>query len=397
MNIAIMGFGVVGTGVAKVTEVNAKEIEKRLGFPVYVKTIVDVRTFEGQFADRVVADFAIVENDPEISLVVETIGGVGVAYAFTKRALAAGKHVVTANKQLVAEHGSELLALAKENGVQYLFEASVGGGIPILHPLVQCMGANQIEEVCGILNGTTNYILTSMVSDGVSFEDALAAAKAKGYAEADPTADVEGIDAGRKICILSNLSYGYQTRPEVVPMEGITKITLDDVRIAHDAGYAIKLVGRTVRLEDGDRTAYVAPHLVPHSHPLAHVEDVNNAVVVRGNATGDVMFYGKGAGEMPTASACVSDAMEALAGYGTQPTWSEETGGFQDPKVLKTQYYFRIDGSLSDAAQAFHQVSVLQEGAQTAFLTEEISGYEAEEGAKALNVLAQMRVLGASK
>ncbi len=397
MNIAILGFGVVGTGVAKVIENNVNDIEKRLGFPIHVKTIVDVRTFEGQFADRVVSDFAVVEQDPDIAAVVETIGGVGVAFAFTKRALAAGKHVITANKQLVAEHGSELLALAEEHGVQYLFEASVGGGIPVLHPLVQCMGANQIEEMCGILNGTTNYILTSMVQSGVDFASALAQAKAKGYAEADPTADVEGIDAGRKICILSNLAFGYQTCPEVVPMEGISHITLDDVRIAADAGYSIKLVGRAVRLEDNQRSAYVAPHLVPNAHPLAHVEDVNNAIVIRGNATGDVMFYGKGAGEQPTASACVSDVMEVLGGHGIKPTWSPETAGFQDPKGLQTQYYFRIVGSLNDAVGAFQEVEVLSEGTETAFLTNVISGVEADACAKDLNVLAQMRVLPDSK
>ena len=223
-----------------------------------------------------------------------SIGGVEAAYEYTKRALMAGKHVVTANKQLVAEHGCELLALAKKKNVNYLFEASVGGGIPILHPLTQCMAANRIDEVYGILNGTTNYILTRMVRTGAFFSDALREAQAKGYAEADPTADVEGIDAGRKICILADLAFGHQVDPASVPMEGITKLSLRDVKIAQRAGYRIKLLGRAVRLPGGGRTAYVAPHLIPEENPISNVEDVFNAVVVRGNATGEVMFYGKG-------------------------------------------------------------------------------------------------------
>lgn len=309
IQIAILGLGTVGTGVAKVVAENKRQIERKLGEPLEVKTVL-VRHFkDGLYRQLMTNDFQKIENDPEIRVVVETIGGVEAAYEYTRRALEAGKHVVTANKQLVAEHGCELLELAKRKNVSYLFEASVGGGIPILHPLTQCMAANRIDEIYGILNGTTNYILTRMVRAGATFQDALREAQEKGYAEADPTADVEGIDAGRKICILGDLAFGRQMDPEAVPMEGICKLSLQDVKIAQRAGYRIKLLGRAVRLPGSGRTAYVAPHLIPEDNPIANVEDVFNAVMVRGNATGDVMFYGKGAGELPTASACVADVM----------------------------------------------------------------------------------------
>ena len=290
IQIAIMGLGTVGTGVAKVVAENARQIERKLGEPLQVKTIL-VRHFkDGPYRQLMTDDFTKIEEDHAIRVVVETIGGVEAAYEYTKRALNAGKHVVTANKQLVAEKGAELLALAKKRGVNYLFEASVGGGIPVLHPLTQCMAANRIDEVYGILNGTTNYILTRMVRAGTTFADALKEAQEKGYAEADPTADVEGVDAGRKICILADLAFGCQVDPADVPMEGISRLSLRDVKIAQRAGYRVKLLGRAVRLPGG-RTAYVAPHLIPEEQPLASVDDVFNAVVVRGNATGEVMFY----------------------------------------------------------------------------------------------------------
>lgn len=395
IQIAILGLGTVGTGVARVVAENARQIERKLGEPLQVKTIL-VRCFkDGPYRQLMTDDFSRIEQDEDIRVVVETIGGVEAAYEYTKRALEAGKHVVTANKQLVAEHGCELLALARKKNVNYLFEASVGGGIPILHPLRECLAANRIEEVYGILNGTTNYILTRMVRTGAFFSDALREAQAKGYAEADPTADIEGIDAGRKTCILADLAFGHQVDPKDVPMEGISKLSLRDVKIAQRAGYRVKLLGRAVRLPGGGRTAYVAPHLIPEDRPLANVEDVFNAIVVRGNATGEVMFCGKGAGEMPTASACVADVMEALqASPRREETgWSPETAGFEDPLELHTRYYFRIEGSLTDAAMAFGQVEVLSEDGETAFLTDRISGQEAIQQSGMLNVLARMRVL----
>ena len=395
IQIAILGLGTVGTGVAKVVAENMRQIERKLGEPLEVKSILVRRFKDGPYRQLMTDDFQKIENDPSIRVVVETIGGVEAAYEYTRRALEAGKHVVTANKQLVAEHGCELLELAKRKNVSYLFEASVGGGIPVLHPLTQCMAANRIDEIYGILNGTTNYILTRMVRTGAFFSDALREAQAKGYAEADPTADVEGIDAGRKICILADLAFGRQIDPAAVPMEGISKLSLRDVKVAQRAGYRIKLLGRAVRLPGGGRTAYVAPHLIPEDNPMSNVEDVFNAVMVRGNATGEVMFYGRGAGELPTASACVADVMECLQSSPRRDEigWSSNAEGFVDPLELKARHYFRIEGSLTDAATAFGQVEVLSEDGETAFLTEPLTGRDAARQSRFLNVLACMRVL----
>lgn len=311
--IAIMGFGTVGGGVAEVLRRNGEEIRARLGEGVELKYILDVRDLSATpYGDKAVRDFSVLENDPELDLVVESIGGARVALEFTRRALMAGKHVVTSNKELVASHGRELLDIAREKNVNYLFEASVGGGIPVLRPLTWCLAGNQIQEIAGILNGTTNYILTRMVKGGVSFDAALKEAQARGYAEADPTADVEGLDAGRKICILSDLAWGREVRPEAISVRGISGVDLKDVAIASGAGYRVKLLGRAMRLADGRQAAFVSPHLVPESCPLAGVDDVFNAVMIRGNAVGDVMFYGRGAGDLPTASAVVGDVVDAL-------------------------------------------------------------------------------------
>lgn len=312
-NFAIMGFGTVGGGVADVLRMNSAAIAEKLGEPLNLKYILDVRDLSATpYADKAVKDFSILENDPELDVVVESIGGAKIALEFTRRCLLAGKHVVTSNKELVAAHGRELLEIAREKNVNYLFEASVGGGIPVLRPLFQCLAGNQIQEIAGILNGTTNYILTRMVKDGATFADALKEAQGKGYAEADPTADVEGLDAGRKICILSDLSWGREVRPEAISVQGISAIDLKDVAIASGAGYRVKLLGRAMKLEDGRQAAFVAPHLVPESSPLANVDDVFNAIMIRGNAVGDVMFYGRGAGDLPTASAVMGDVLDAL-------------------------------------------------------------------------------------
>ena len=312
-NFAIMGFGTVGGGVAEVLRMNAEAIAAKLGEPLNLKYILDVRDLSATpYANKAVKDFSILENDPELDVVVESIGGAKVALEFTRRCLLAGKHVVTSNKELVASHGRELLEIAREKNVNYLFEASVGGGIPVLRPLFQCLAGNQIQEIAGILNGTTNYILTRMVKEDASFADALKEAQARGYAEADPTADVEGLDAGRKICILSDLAWGKEVRPEDISVQGISAIDLKDVAIASGAGYRIKLLGRAMKLEDGRQAAFVSPHLVPESSPLAAVDDVFNAIMIRGNAVGDVMFYGRGAGDLPTASAVMGDVLDAL-------------------------------------------------------------------------------------
>jgi len=312
-NFAIMGFGTVGGGVAEVLRMNAASIQEKLGEPLRLKYILDVRDLSATaYASVAVKDFEILENDPELDVVVESIGGAKIAYEFTRRALLAGKHVVTSNKELVASKGKELLAIAKEKNVNYLFEASVGGGIPVLRPLFQCLAGNQIEEIVGILNGTTNYILTRMVKGGVPFDAALKEAQAKGYAEQNPAADVEGLDAGRKICILSDLAWGKEVLPETVSTQGISSLDLRDVAIASDAGYRVKLLGRAMMLPDGRQAAYVAPHLVPVDCPVATVDDVFNGIMIRGNAVGDVMFYGRGAGDLPTASAVMGDIIDAL-------------------------------------------------------------------------------------
>ena len=350
---------------------------------------------DGPYRQLMTDDFTKIEEDHAIRVVVETIGGVGAAYEYTRRCLMAGKHVVTANKQLVAEDGCELLELARKNHVNYLFEASVGGGIPILHPLTQCMAANRVDEIYGILNGTTNFILTKMVKEGASFADVLKLAQEKGYAEADPTADVEGIDAGRKICILADLAFGHQVNPEKVPMEGITKLDLKDVEIAGRHGFRIKLLGRCLRLEGNRRTAYVAPHLIPMDNPISDVNDVFNAVVVRGNATGEVMFYGKGAGELPTASACVADVMECVQENRFRPeiSWSADEGGFVSPLELKGRWYFRIDAPAEQVQPLAGKAAMLEEGRDTVLITEPITGQEAEALEKKLPVLARLRVL----
>ena len=321
VKVAVLGYGVVGSGVAEVITGNGAGISKRADDLIELKYILDVREFpDSPFADKFVKDFSVIEADPEVNVVVETIGGVGAALDFTERALKAGKSVVSSHKELVATHGRRLLDLAAEKGVVYLFEASVGGGIPILRPLSECMAANEIMEICGIVNGTANYIFTRMVQDGIPFEEALKGAQANGYAEQDPTADVEGMDTCRKLCILSSIAYGWHLLPEQVPTKGITKITLADEAYAAVSGYRIKLLGRAIAQEDGSVCPFVEPHFVSLQDPLGGVEDVFNAIKVKGDAVGDVMFYGRGAGKLPTASAVVADVIAAArkltrAGY----------------------------------------------------------------------------------
>ena len=356
VNVAILGFGVVGSGVAEVLATNGPHIDQKVDDLIRLKYILDVRDFpDSPFADKVVHDFSVIENDPEVSIVVETIGGAKAALDFTRRALRAGKSVVTSNKELVAEHGCELLELAAEQGVSYLFEASVGGGIPILRPLNQCLAANEIEEITGILNGTTNYILTRMIRGGLSFDAALKEAQANGYAEQDPTADIEGHDACRKICILASLAFGRHIYPRQVPAEGITGVTLSDVAWAEACGKKLKLLGRAIRQADGRVCAYVSPHLVDVENPLAGVEDVFNAIAVKGNAIGDVMFYGRGAGKLPTASAVVADVIDAAKHRDEKKRvfWAE---GGEDttvsPDGLASAWYVRGSGDAGAAKAA---------------------------------------------
>ena len=364
VNVAILGFGVVGSGVAEVLATNGPHIDQKVDDLIRLKYILDVRDFpDSPFADKVVHDFSVIENDPEVSIVVETIGGAKAALDFTRRALRAGKSVVTSNKELVAEHGCELLKLAAEQGVSYLFEASVGGGIPILRPLNQCLAANEIEEITGILNGTTNYILTRMIRGGLSFDAALKEAQANGYAEQDPTADIEGHDACRKICILASLAFGRHIYPRQVPAEGITGVTLSDVAWAEACGKKLKLLGRAIRQADGRVCAYVSPHLVDVENPLAGVEDVFNAIAVKGNAIGDVMFYGRGAGKLPTASAVVADVIDAAKHRDEKKRvfWAE---GGEDttvsPDGLASAWYVRGSGDAGAAKAALPGARLLE-------------------------------------
>ena len=392
LHIAIMGFGTVGAGVAEVVRMNTASIAEKTGEEVNVKYILDVRDFpDSPYADKMIKDFAILESDPEVEVVVESIGGAKVALEFTRRALQTGKHVVTSNKELVATHGKELLSIAKARGVNYLFEASVGGGIPVLRPLFEDLSANQIEEIVGILNGTTNYILTRMVKGGVSFADALKEAQSKGYAEADPTADVEGIDAGRKICILSDLAWGKEVLPQSISMEGISAIHLQDVDIAAKAGYRIKLLGRALRLPDGRQTAYVAPHLVPENCPIAVVDDVFNGIMIRGNAVGDVMFYGRGAGDLPTASAVMSDVLDAAAHRQNRRDigWNE-SAEITPAGEIPMKWYLRGSFSSEDAKTLCGEVEVLSSGA---VITGALTEAQVKDAAEKLGAAAMLRVL----
>lgn len=376
--VAILGFGVVGSGVAEVIRQNGLQIDRKLHSNLELKYILARREYPSSpFAPLVIHDFSVIENDPTVDIVVEAIGGVGAAKEYTLRALKAGKSVVTSNKELVATCGYELMTLAQEHGVSYLYEASVGGGIPIIRPLKQCLAANKITEIQGILNGTTNYILTCMLREGSTFQEALSAAQAKGYAESDPTADVEGHDACRKICILASLAFGKQIDPSWVPTEGISRVTLSDARCAQRVGYQIKLLGRAFLEKSGQLRIYVAPHLIPNSNPLSGIEGVFNGITVRGNAIGDVMFYGQGAGKLPTASAVVADVMEAVARKNDPHKYPDWAAG--DRNLLATteertcRWYVRVGGAaerLKDAVKDTELISddSLQQGECAALL-----------------------------
>ena len=402
VNVAILGFGTVGSGVAEVLTGHESSIERKADGLIQLKYILDVRDFPGSpFADRLVKDFGVIENDPEVDIVVETIGGATIAQDFTRRALKAGKSVVTSNKELVATCGYELTQLAREKGVCYLFEASVGGGIPIIRPLSQCLAANEILEIYGILNGTTNYILTRMIRAGLTFDAALAEAQANGYAERDPSADVDGHDACRKICILADIAFGRHISPSQVPTQGIAGVTLADVDYAESAGKKIKLLGRAIHRADGRVCAYVAPHLVDQSDPLAGVEDVFNAISVRGDAIGDVMFYGRGAGKLPTASAVVADVIDVARNMGSRKALSWEPGG-EDTACgtddLASRWYVRAKASVDGLRAALPDCKLLARresgGEESACITaQELTRAELEEKLAGLEQHSLIRVL----
>ena len=311
--IAVLGHGVVGSGVLEVLISHANSISKRAKEDIHVKRILDLREFPGlPYSGCFTKDFQEILNDPEIKIVVEVMGGLEPAFSYVKACLENGKSVVTSNKELVAQKGAELLALAQKNNLNFFFEASVGGGIPIIRPISQCLAANEMTEIAGILNGTTNFILTKMIREHMAFDDALALAQKLGYAERDPSADVEGIDACRKICILASLAFGSHVYPDSVHTEGITAITKEDVGYAGAWGSVIKLIGEVKKLENGRVHIQVAPMFISRESQLANVDDVFNGILVRGDATGDVVFYGKGAGKLPTASAVVADVIDCV-------------------------------------------------------------------------------------
>ena len=363
VNVAVMGHGVVGSGVVEVLLSHEKSIAKKVKNEINVKYILDLRDFLGlDYSDRFIKDFDLILKDDSIKVVVEVMGGVHPAYEFVKACLEAGKSVCTSNKELVAAHGAELLKIAGEKNVNFLFEASVGGGIPVLRPIAQCLSANDLYEVFGILNGTTNFILTKMIKENMAFDDALALAQQLGYAEKNPSADVDGHDACRKICILAALCFGKHVYPEQVRTEGITKITLADVEYADIAGYVIKLIGHSKLLEDGKITADVYPALIPKSNQLAGVDDVFNAVMVRGDAVGDVLFYGRGAGKLPTASAVVADVMDCVKHLSARKylSWDDGFDGYVvDSESVKTRLYVRaeVDDIIDAKSNVFASIS----------------------------------------
>ena len=343
INTAIMGHGVVGSGVAEIMINHADRTQKAAHTPLNVKYILDLRDFEGlPYSDRFIKDFGIILNDPEVKIVAEVMGGINPAYDFVKKCLEAGKSVVTSNKELVAAKGAELLKIAAENNVNFLFEASVGGGIPIIRPMSQCLAANEITEIRGILNGTTNYILNKMIVDNMNFDDALTLAQKKGYAEKDPAADIEGHDACRKICILASLAFGKHVYPEWVETEGISDISLDDVEAADSFGCVIKLIGSAKRLKNGKITAAVRPTLVSRECILSGVNGVFNAITVTGDETGDVMFYGKGAGKNATASAVVADIIDCAKHLDTRKYvfWDEGERSFVEAHSDEEERFF---------------------------------------------------------
>ncbi len=392
MKIAVLGYGAIGSGVVEVLNINAGKIARRSGETVEVKYVLDLREFPGDpVQDILVHDYSVIAEDDEIGVIVETMGGTKPAYDFVKTALLSGKSVCTSNKELVAAHGAELIQIAKEKNVNFFFEASVGGGIPIIRPINQCITADEIQEINGILNGTTNFILTKMAEDGADFGDVLKEAQELGYAEKDPTADVEGYDACRKIAILTSLAYGKQVDYEDIYTEGITKITAADFKYAEKMNAAIKIFGTSKKI--GDHVyAMVAPQVVGHDHPLYSVNGVFNAISVTGNMLGDVMFYGAGAGKLPTASAVVADVVAAVKHQGEHVpiTWSSDKLDITPLDEMENRFFVRVGGEEREkAAGVFGEVQMIDAGiaGECGFVTPVMKEKEFSEKVKALDTL----------
>ena len=398
VNIAIMGLGTVGAGVAELLEMNKSLIKKRAGDDIHLKYVLDIRDLsKTPYANCAVDDFETILNDPEVDVIIETIGGATIAGAYTLRALRAGKHVITSNKELVATRGRELLDIAKEKNVNYLFEASVGGGIPLLRPVSECLTANLVHEVYGILNGTTNYILSRMVRDNATFGEALKEAQEKGFAELNPSDDVDGKDTCRKIAILSAMAFRQEMPVDQIPTEGIANICPKDVKIAEAAGYKVKLLGRTIRDDEGKICAYVAPHLVDATHPLASIENETNAVIVRDDLLGEVAFVGPGAGKMPTACSVVADLITVIhhLNYRKRLNWEAWDGAEAGkPEEVPLRYYYRAKDTSEAVAKCFPGCRILhEEGGQVSFITPKMKEFDAEDWAGRLHICSRLCVL----
>lgn len=380
IQVAILGHGVVGSGVAEILLTHKESLQKKVHEEISIKRILDLRDFPGlSYSDKFTKNFEDIVNDGEIKVVAEVMGGVNPAFDFVKRCLEANKSVVTSNKELVAKKGAQLLAIAKEHNVNFLFEASVGGGIPIIRPLNNCLVANDVDEIAGILNGTTNFILTKMITESMSFKDALKLAQELGYAERDPSADVEGHDACRKICILASLAFGKHVYPDNIHTEGITNISLEDVAYANRWGGVIKLIGDVKNTGNGMLDIFVAPMLISEESQLSGIDDVFNGILVRGDATGDVVFYGKGAGKLPTASAVVADIVDCIKHINARKYlfWSDCDGSNVLPYDESiSAMYVRANGSIKTAQSVFNKITQLhRENApenEIAFTTDEM-------------------------
>ena len=401
ISVAIMGHGTVGSGVAEILTTHKQKLFKAVGEELYVKHILDLREFpDSPLADRFTKNFEDIVNDIEVRVVVEVMGGTNPAYDFVKRCLQVGKSVVTSNKELVAKHGAELLAVAKENNANFLFEASVGGGIPIIRPLSQCLVANEVDEIAGILNGTTNFIFGKMINDNMDFSDALKLAQDLGYAERNPEADIEGHDACRKICILASLAFGKHIYPDNVYTKGISEITLDDVKYADSLNYVIKLIGDVKKTEDGKLDIMVAPMLLSKDCILSDINDVFNGILVKGDCTGDVMFYGKGAGKLPTASAVVADVVDCAKHLKARKRifWADSDGSqVASYKDSKTAMYIRVAGKGEMAQSLFPDSEIMKADGNTVLMTQEYKFGEIEEKIAKLNengekVLSAIRI-----
>ena len=401
ISVAIMGHGTVGSGVAEILTTHKQKLFKAVGEELYVKHILDLREFpDSPLADRFTKNFEDIVNDIEVRVVVEVMGGTNPAYDFVKRCLQAGKSVVTSNKELVAKHGAELLAVAKENNANFLFEASVGGGIPIIRPLSQCLVANEVDEIAGILNGTTNFIFGKMINDNMDFSDALKLAQDLGYAERNPEADIEGHDACRKICILASLAFGKHIYPDNVYTKGISEITLDDVKYADSLNHVIKLIGDVKKTEDGKLDILVAPMLLSKDCILSDINDVFNGILVKGDCTGDVMFYGKGAGKLPTASAVVADVVDCAKHLKARKRifWTDsDESQVASYKDSKTAMYIRVAGKGEMAQSLFPDSEIMKADGNTVLMTQEYKFGEIEEKIAKLNengekVLSAIRI-----